>query len=63
MSARVIIHPAQQRLYPAGDLVRSWTARGYLLCTTRRGYVEVRRVREPRRSVVESFFEFAARPQ
>lgn len=61
--ARVILHPAQQQRYSPGDIARSWTSRGYLLSNTKHGRVEVHRVREPRRSVVQDIFDFARRPQ
>lgn len=60
--AKVILHPALQRDYPPGDIVRSWESRGYVLSNTKHGRVEVHRVREPRRSNVQYIFD-AVRPQ
>jgi hypothetical protein len=63
MTARVFIHPAVRQRYSPGDITRSWTSRGYLLSNTKHGRVEVHPASEPRRSVVQSIFDFAARPQ
>ena len=57
MTARVIIHPTVQQRYSSGDIVRSWTSRGYVLSTTKHNRVEVHRVRETRRSNVQSIFD------
>lgn len=63
MTAKVILHPALQRHYPPGDILRSWQSRGFSLSNTKHGRIEVRRVREPRLSIVQSIFDFAGRPQ
>jgi len=74
MTARVILHPALLQRFPAGDLVRSFGARGFVLSNVRGGVeavpvpvltnvVPIRAANPFGKSRVDSFFEFAKRPQ
>lgn len=71
---RIFLHPALLQRFPAGDIVRSFASRGYVLSNVRCGIearpvptltnvVPIRGVNPFGTSRVDAIFEFARRPQ
>lgn len=74
MSARIFLHPHLLQTFPAGDLVRSFGARGFVLSNVRQGIeaiqvptltnvVPIRGSNPFGAPRVQDFFRFAERPQ